>query len=144
MASLNRVMIIGRLGADPELRFTQNNTAVANLRIATDESWTDRQSGERKEATEWHRVVVFGKQAESCDKFLKKGRLVFVDGCLQTREWQDREGNKRYTTEIRALRVQFLDRGGDAAPKSSTDEPPPYTDADAKMDEGFSDDEIPF
>ena len=95
---LNKVMIIGRLGVDPELRYTQNNTAVANLRIATDESWTDRQSGEKREATEWHRVVVWGRQAETCDKYLSKGRLVFVEGRLQTREWQDRDGNKRWTT----------------------------------------------
>lgn len=144
MASLNKVMIIGRLGVDPELRYTQNNTAVATMRVATDESWTDRQTGERKEATEWHRVVVWGRQAENCSKFLSKGRLVFVEGSLQTREWEDRDGNRRWTTEVRAFRVQFLDRGDGPATGSRPPEPPPLSDTDAQFDQGFSDDEIPF
>jgi single-strand DNA-binding protein len=110
---LNRASIIGRLGSDPELRYTQNNKAVANFSVATDESWTDRDH-QRHQETEWHRIVVWGKQAESCEKYLGKGRLVYIEGPIRTRSWEDRDGNKRYTTEIRAQRIQFLDRGDDS------------------------------
>ena len=106
---LNRVMIIGRLGADPELRYTQAGQATCSMRIATDESYTDR-DGKRVERTEWHRVAVFGKAAENCNQYLSKGILVYVDGKLTTRKWQDQNGQDRYTTEIHAERVQFLDR----------------------------------
>lgn len=114
---LNKVMIIGRLGADPDLRYTQNGQAICSLRVATDESYTDK-DGNRVERTEWHSVVVFGKGAESCNKFLGKGSLAYVEGKLATRKWQDQNGNDRYTTEIRADRVQFLDRkeGGGQKP----------------------------
>ena len=91
MASLNKVLLIGRLGRDPELRYTQGNTAVTTLSVATSDSWSDRQSGEKKERTEWHRVVVWGRQAENCEKYLSKGRQVFVEGRTQTREYQDRD-----------------------------------------------------
>ncbi len=106
---LNKVMLIGRLGRDPELRYTQNGTPVTSLNVATDESYTDR-DGNRQERTEWHRVAVFQKQAELCSNYLSKGSLVYVEGSLQTRKWQDQQGMDRYTTEIRAQRVQFLDR----------------------------------
>ena len=106
---LNKVMIIGRLGADPEIRYTQAGQATCSLRIATDESYTDR-DGKRVERTEWHRVTVFGKAAENCGNYLGKGSLVHVEGSLQTRKWQDQNGQDRYTTEIKAQRVQFLDR----------------------------------
>ena len=106
---LNRVMIIGRLGADPEIRYTQAGQATCSLRIATDESYTDR-DGKRVERTEWHSVAVFGKSAENCNQYLGKGSLVYVEGKLATRKWQDQKGQDRYTTEIRADRVQFLDR----------------------------------
>lgn len=106
---LNKVMIIGHLGADPELRYTQAGQATCSLRIATDESYTDR-DGKRVERTEWHRVSVFGKSAENCNQYLGKGSLVYVEGKLATRKWQDQKGQDRYTTEIRADRVQFLDR----------------------------------
>ena len=106
---LNKVMIIGRLGADPEIRYTQAGQATCSLRIATDESYTDH-DGKRVERTEWHRVSVFGKSAENCNQFLHKGSLVYVEGKLSTRKWQDQNGQERYTTEIRAERVQFLDR----------------------------------
>lgn len=106
---LNRVMIIGRLGADPELRYTQGGQPVCSLRIATDESYTDR-NGNRVEATEWHRVIAFQRTAENCNQYLSKGSLVYVDGKLTTRKWQDQNVQERYTTEIRAERVQFLDR----------------------------------
>ena len=106
---LNRVMIIGHLGADPELRYTQSGSPVATLRIATDESYTDK-NGNRVEAVEWHRVIVFQKSAERCNQYLGKGSLVYVEGKLTTRKWTDQKGQERYTTEIRADRVQFLDR----------------------------------
>jgi single-strand DNA-binding protein len=111
---LNKVMIIGRLGRDPELRYSQAGAPVATLNIATDESYTDRE-GNKVDRTEWHRVVVFQRAAENCANYLVKGSLVFVEGNLQTRKWQDQQGQDRYTTEIRAQRVQFLDRRGDAS-----------------------------
>ncbi|WP_346666476.1 single-stranded DNA-binding protein [uncultured Mailhella sp.] len=112
---LNKVMIIGHLGADPELRYTQSGSPVTTLRIATDESYTDR-DGNRVERTEWHRVVVFQRAAENCNQYLRKGSLVYVEGKLSTRKWQDQNGQDRYTTEIRADRVQFLDRRNGGAP----------------------------
>ena len=112
---LNKVMIIGHLGADPELRYTQSGSPVTTLRIATDESYTDR-DGNRVERTEWHRVVVFQRAAENCNQYLRKGSLVYVEGKLSTRKWQDQNGQDRYTTEIRADRVQFLDRRSGGAP----------------------------
>ncbi|MGE9984596.1 single-stranded DNA-binding protein [Desulfovibrio sp. SGI.169] len=108
---LNKVMIIGRLGRDPELRYTQSGSPVASLNVATDESYTDR-DGNKVERTEWHRVSVFQRQAENCANYLSKGSLVYVEGSLQTRKWQDQQGQDRYTTEIKAQRVQFLDRKG--------------------------------
>lgn len=110
---LNKVMLIGRLGRDPELRYTQSGSPVASLNIATDESYMDR-DGNKVERTEWHRVSVFQRQAENCANYLAKGSLVYVEGSLQTRKWQDQNGQDRYTTEIKAQRVQFLDRRGDS------------------------------
>lgn len=112
---LNKVMIIGRLGRDPELRYTQSGSPVATLNVATDESYTDR-DGNKVERTEWHRVSVFQRQAENCANYLGKGSLVYVEGSLQTRKWQDQSGQDRYTTEIKAQRVQFLDRKGERGP----------------------------
>ena len=109
---LNKVMIIGRLGRDPELRYTQSGSPVATLNVATDESYIDR-DGNKVERTEWHRVSVFQRAAENCANFLGKGSLVYVEGSLQTRKWQDQQGQDRYTTEIKAQRVQFLDRRGE-------------------------------
>jgi len=97
MASINKVLLIGHLGQDPELR---GDGDICNFRIATSESWKDKSTGEKKEKTEWHRICVFGKSAEHCAQYLKKGRQVHVEGKIQTREWEDKEGNKRYTTEI--------------------------------------------
>ena len=110
--SLNKVMVIGRLGRDPELKYTQTGAPVCTLNVATDESYTDR-DGNKVDKAEWHRVVVFQKAAENCSQYLAKGSLVFVEGSLQTRKWQDQQGQDRYVTEIRAHRVQFLDRKGD-------------------------------
>lgn len=113
---LNRVMIIGRLGVDPELRYTQAGQPICSLRVATDESYTDK-DGNRVERTEWHSVLVFGKTADHCNQFLRKGSLVYVEGKLSTRKWQDQNGHDRYTTEIRAERVQFLEKRENSAQK---------------------------
>lgn len=115
MASVNKAIVVGNLGADPEIRYTQSGAAVCNLRVATNEVWTDKE-GTRNERTEWHRIVVFGKQAENCEKYLEKGRQVYVEGRIQTQEWEDRDGNTRYTTEIVATTVQFLSGGGGGGP----------------------------
>ncbi|MEM7243858.1 MAG: single-stranded DNA-binding protein [Acidobacteriota bacterium] len=114
--NLNKVMLIGRLGVDPETRYTQGGAAVTNLRLATSEQWTDKQSGQRQEKTEWHRCVLWGRQAEIASEYLQKGRLVYVEGRLETRKWQDKDGNDRYTTEIRARNFQMLDRGDGPPP----------------------------
>jgi single-strand DNA-binding protein len=98
--SVNKVILIGNLGRDPEIRTTQNGTKVANLNLATSESWRDKSSGERKEKTEWHRVVIFGNLADIAEKYLKKGSKVYVCGSLQTRKWTDQSGNEKYTTEV--------------------------------------------
>jgi single-strand DNA-binding protein len=120
MASVNKVILIGNLGRDPEVKYTQTGTAVANLNIATNEVWTDK-AGQKQERTEWHRVVVWGKQAQVLSELLTKGKQVYVEGSLQTRQWDDREGNKRYTTEIRAVRVLLMGRaeGGRMEPQES-------------------------
>jgi single-strand DNA-binding protein len=125
--SLNRVLLIGNLGRDPEVRFTPSGRAVARFPLATSEVWTD-QDGQRQERTEWHNVVVWGKQAESCGQYLAKGRQVFVEGSIRTRQYDDKDGNKRYITEVIAQRVQFLGgasrgadpaRGGSGAPEET-------------------------
>lgn len=107
MSGINKVIIVGRLGADPEVKTVSGDNTVARLNIATSENWTDR-NGQKQERTEWHRVVVWGKLAELCGKYLAKGRQVYVEGRLQTRSWEDQQGQKRYTTEIVANTVQFL------------------------------------
>ena len=108
---LNRCDFIGRLGKDPEIRYTPNGTAVANFSIAVGEKWKDKNTGEQKEKTEWIRVVAFGKLAEICGEYLEKGKQIYLSGKLQTREWDDKEGNKRYTTEIVANQIQTLGDG---------------------------------
>lgn len=115
---LNKAMIIGRLGRDPELRYSQDGKPVCTMSAATDESYTDR-NGQRVERAEWHRIVVYGKPAETCAHYLAKGSLVFVEGSLQTRKWQDQQGQARFTTEIKAQRVQFLDKKDGGKPSSS-------------------------
>jgi single-strand DNA-binding protein len=118
---MNKVMLIGRLGAAPEVKASQNGNPVARLKIATDESYTDR-DGKRVERAEWHSVIVFQRQAENCAKFLDKGSLVFVEGKLTTRKWQDQSGQDRYTTEVRADRVEFLSRKNDAGDNTANDQ----------------------
>ncbi|MFK8138585.1 MAG: single-stranded DNA-binding protein [Bdellovibrionales bacterium] len=114
MAGLNKVMVIGRLGNDPELRQTGGGQAVCTMNLATSENWTDKE-GNRQERTEWHRVVVWGKQGENCAKYLSKGRQAYVEGKLQTRSWETPQGEKKYTTEVVAQMVQFLGDNGNAS-----------------------------
>lgn len=111
--SVNKVILLGRLGQDPELKYTPSGAAVCNFSLATTEAWTDKSSGQKNERTEWHRIVVWGKLAELCNQYLAKGRQAFVEGRLQTRSWDDQNGQKRYTTEINAATVQFI--GGQAS-----------------------------
>lgn len=107
MASVNKVILVGNLGRDPEVRYMPSGDAIANLSLATTEIWKDK-NGEKQEATEWHRVVFFGRQAEICGQYLKKGSQIYVEGSLRTRKWQDKDGQDRYTTEIRGERMQML------------------------------------
>ena len=110
---INKVILIGNLGADPETRAMPSGMTVANIRVATSESWKDKQSGENKERTEWHNVAMFGRLGEIAGEYLKKGSKVYIEGALRTRKWQDKQGNDRYTTEIIANEMQMLDsRGG--------------------------------
>ena len=115
MASVNKVILIGNLGADPESRFAPSGDAICNIRLATTETWRDKNTGERREATEWHRVAFFGKLAEIAGQYLRKGSQVYIEGSLRTRKWQDQSGQDRYTTEIRADEMKMLGRreGGD-------------------------------
>lgn len=151
MSSVNKAILVGRLGADPEMRYTQSNTAVTTMNIATNETYTDS-SGERREKTEWHRVVAWSRLAEICQQYLRKGSLVYVEGPIQTREWEDRDGNKRYTTEVKALTMQILDsKSGDASANGSG---APASSAQGRSDQGEaamtesdaldSDDSLPF
>lgn len=157
MAGVNKVILIGNLGRDPELRYTQSGTAVCQLSVATTRSYTNR-NNERVEDTEWHRVVVWGKQGENCNQYLSKGRQVYVEGRLQTRSYEDKEGIKRYSTEVVADTVQFLSGGsggggggggrggggGGGGRGGGGEGPPsgPYDEGYAPSDPG--DDDIPF
>jgi len=142
MGSVNKVILVGNLGRDAELRYTPGGAAVATINMATTEVWNDK-AGQRQEKTEWHRVVLWGKPAESLTEYLTKGKQIYVEGRLQTRQWDDKDGNKRYTTEIRGDRVVLLgggrggagmDRGGDnaagGAHPPSPETPGPLTDDD--------------
>lgn len=132
--SVNKVFIIGRMGRDPELRYTQSGTAVCSLNVATDESYTDR-DGNKVDRVEWHKISCFQRQAENCANFLKKGSLVYVEGSLQTRKWQDQQGQDRYTTEIKAERVQFLDRKGDNQGADQSQNTPRQQSEQTNMDD---------
>ena len=118
---INKAIIVGNLGRDPEVRYTANGNAIANITVATTESWKDKQSGERQEKTEWHRVVFFGRLAEIAEEYLKKGSQVYIEGSIRTQKWQDKEsGQDRYTTEIVARDLQMLgSRGGEASGASN-------------------------
>jgi single-strand DNA-binding protein len=159
---VNKVILVGNLGADPDMRYTPSGQGVCELRVATSESWNDK-NGQRQERTEWHRIVVWGKRAEVCSKYLSKGRQVYVEGRIQTRSYDDKDGNKRYITEIIAADVQFLGGGGreGAGPggggggggggRGRDDGPPPPSDGDfgggyggGGGGGGGPDDDIPF
>ena len=112
MAGVNKAILIGHLGSDPEVRYTPDGTAVANFNIATSREWKDKATGEKKKQTEWHRIVVFRRLAEICGEYLSKGSQIYIEGHLQTREWQDKDGNKRTTTEIVASQMQMLGSRG--------------------------------
>ena len=143
---VNKVILIGNLGKDPEVRYMPNGNAVANITLATSESWKDKTSGEQQEKTEWHRVVMFRRLGEIAGEYLKKGSKVYIEGKLQTRKWQDSSGNDRYTTEIVANEMQMLDsRGGSANFSSESKSAPAMAPAPAAAAAGGDfDDDIPF
>jgi single-strand DNA-binding protein len=142
MSGVNKVILLGNLGANPEMRFTQGGQAVANLRLATTERWTDK-NGQKQEATEWHRVVVWGKQAEIVGQYLTKGRQIFLEGSIRTRQWQDKEGQKRYSTEIVARNIQMLGGRSEGRPDEAGATVPPDDSVTADFG-GGPDDDIPF
>lgn len=146
MGSVNKVFLVGNLGRDAEQRHTAGGTAVSNFSLATTDTWTDKSSGQRQERTEWHRVVVWDRQAESLQPYLTKGKQICVEGRLQTREWNDRDGNKRYTTEIRADRITLLGgRGDSGGGRQDRQEPPdPPAGGDGPGSQDLTDDDIPF
>ena len=151
MASVNKVILVGNLGADPETRYMPNGDSVTNIRVATTDRWKDKQSGEMKEATEWHRIAFFGKLAEIAGEYLKKGSQVYIEGRLRTRKWQDKEGQDRYSTEIVADRMQMLGSragSGEPRPEAATESKAgTSTSAPAKKPAGKFDDledDIPF
>ncbi len=143
MASINKVILIGNLGKDPEVRYTTDGTAVASFSIATSENWTDKATNEKKERTEWHRIVAWRRLGEICGEYLSKGRQVYVEGKLQTRSWE-KDGVTRYTTEVVASTVQFLGtREGGDGDRTHTEAPGPHTSMEPPYQES-SDDDIPF
>ena len=167
MASVNKVILVGNLGKDPEVRYAPSGDAFANITLATTRNWKDKTSGEKKEETEWHRIVFNGRLAEIAGEYLKKGRSIYVEGRLRTRKWKDKEGNDKYTTEIMADQMQMLGSregmgggGEDAAPRAESGARPPRAEksesaggekagagaASAKKGGGFDDmdDDIPF
>ena len=154
MSGINKAIVVGRLGNDPELKYTPSGAGVCNFSLATSETWTDKNSGQKNERTEWHRVVVWGKLAELCNQYLSKGRQAFVEGRLQTRSWDDKDGNKRYTTEINATTVQFIGgastgAGDNAGYSNNNNAKPAQSQAPAQeynisTDASFASDDIPF
>lgn len=143
MAGINKAILVGRLGSDPEVRYTPSGVAVANFNIATSEEWKDKDSGEKKERTEWHRIVAWSKLGEICGEYLSKGRQVYIEGRIQTRSWEDRDGNKRYTTEIVATDVQFLG-GRDAGSGPRAAGGGAASDSQGSPIQAPEDDDIPF
>lgn len=147
MGNLNKAMLIGRLGADPEVRYTQSNTAVATLSLATSERYKDS-NGELQETTEWHRIVAWGRLAEICQQYTQKGSQIYVEGSIQTRGWEDKEGQKRYTTEIKAQVIQLLDSksdsgsGNSSVSKDTQQKMPAISDSAGGFDD--SNDDLPF
>jgi single-strand DNA-binding protein len=142
---INKVIIVGNLGADPETRYMPSGSAVTNLRVATTEAWKDKQTGEQQERTEWHRVAMFGRLAEIAAEYLRKGSQVYLEGSLRTRKWQDKDGNDRYSTEIVANEMQMLGGRGDAsAPARSNSDSPRQAPADSGPPSDEFNDDIPF
>jgi single-strand DNA-binding protein len=149
MASINRVFLMGNLGSDPELRSTPGGQPVAQFRIATNEAWVDKGSGQKQERTEWHRIVVWGRQAEHCNQYLRKGRTVFIEGRIQTRQWDDQQGVKHFMTEIVANNVQFIGQGGPGGARDEGHEGhdgpmPEPAGRDQAPAPAISDDDVPF
>ncbi len=142
MSGVNKVIVIGRLGTDPEIKTVSENNTVARLSVATSESWNGR-NGQKQERTEWHRIVVWGKLAELCGKYLSKGRQVYIEGRLQTRSWEDQQGQKKYTTEIVANTVQFLG-GGEKTSQSAAHDADSGTQSFGPEPSFDSNEEIPF
>ena len=140
MAGINKVIIVGHLGNDPEMRSMPNGEAVANISVATSEAWTDKNTGERREVTEWHRIVFYRKLAEICGQYLKKGAQVYIEGRLRTRNWQDQNGQARYTTEIQGDVMQMLGTRPQSADGANNPQPMPQQDASVNA----FDDSIPF
>ena len=150
MGSVNKVILVGNLGRDAELRYTPGGAAVASLRLATSESWSDKNTGQRQEHTEWHSVDLWGKRAEALQQYLTKGLKIYVEGSLRTRQWEDRDGNKRYSTSIRADRIEFLDTRGEGGGRRSDGEGRSQAPAPAPDQGGpdggadLTEDDIPF
>lgn len=140
MAGINKVIIVGHLGNDPEMRSMPNGEAVANISVATSEAWTDKNTGERREVTEWHRIIFYRKLAEICGQYLKKGAQVYIEGRLRTRKWQDQNGQDRYTTEIQGDVMQMLGTRPQSTDGANNPQPMPQQDASANA----FDDSIPF
>jgi single-strand DNA-binding protein len=148
MGSVNKVILVGNLGRDAELRYTPGGSPVATINLATTEIWNDK-AGQRQEKTEWHRVVLWGKTAESLNEYLTKGKQIYVEGRLQTRQWDDKDGNKRYTTEIRGDRIVLLGGGGAGAGGGGGRQQPrsaggPSDDPMLEPGSELTDDDIPF
>jgi len=150
---VNKVILVGNLGKDPDIKYTASGAAIANITVATSESWNDKQTGEKQEKTEWHRVVFFRRLAEIAGEYLRKGSQVYIEGKLQTRKWQDQSGQDRYTTEIVANEMQMLgSRGGDAGGRPQggsgggfrSNAPAQESSAQTASNGDFNDDDIPF
>lgn len=138
--SINKVILIGRLGRDPELKYTASGTAYCRFSMATDDVWTDRASGERKEKTEWHNIVAWERLAEICGQYLAKGRMVYIEGQIQSRQWEDQDGNKRMSFEVRARDMVMLGGGGDGRSGGGGSSSESASSSDAPI----TDDDIPF
>lgn len=141
MATVNKVILVGNIGRAPEIRHMPSGEAVCTLSVATSETWKDKTTGERKEATEWHKVVLFGRLAEVADQYLYKGASVYIEGSLRTRKWTDKSGVERYTTEIRADVMKMLGGKGDEEEGQQKSQP---KSANQRSDNGFAEDDIPF
>jgi single-strand DNA-binding protein len=147
MAGINKAIIVGNLGKDPEMRYMPDGRAVANFSIATSEEWKDKATGEKKERTEWHRIIAYDKLGEICGEYLSKGRQVYIEGRIQTRSWDDKDGNKRYATEIIALTMQMLGTKGEGVKKSPAEFDPGLRGGGgnfARSEGPVGEDDIPF